>query len=83
MFQPASPAGINIRAIEWKTKDGGPASEDEAWAWAHGYGRDGFLLDETRQLVDEIKRTGKVEVEGYEITLSGRDKKLLSRTKKK
>jgi len=80
VFQPASPAGINIRAIDWRTKNNNPASDADSWAWAHAYGRDGVLLDVTRQLVQEIERTGKVEVEVYVITLSGRDKKLLSRT---
>lgn len=81
IFQPASPAGINIRAINWRTKENQPAPEDDAWAWAHAYHLNGPLKDETRQLVQEIERYGKVETAGYEITLSGRDKKLLNRKK--
>ncbi|MBA7694441.1 hypothetical protein ES703_103051 [subsurface metagenome] len=81
VFQPASPAGINIRAIEWRTKGSEDARDDDPWAWAFGYNQDGSFVDEARQLVQEIQRTGKVEIDGYEITLGGRDKKLLNRTK--
>ena len=81
VFQPASPAGINLHAINWRTKDNHTADEDEPWAWAHAYHREGGLRDEARQLVQEIERYDKVEVKGYMITLGGRDKKLLNRTK--
>ncbi len=81
--RPASPTGINIHALEWKTKGSQPARDDDAWAWAFAYDQDGVLMDAARQLVDELERYGKVEVDGYEITLSGRDKNLLSRKKLK
>lgn len=79
--QPGSPAGININLIEWKTKGNEPAREDDSWAWAFSRTHDGVIRDETRQLVGEIERYGKVEVGGYVITLGGRDKRLLSRNK--
>jgi len=79
--RPGSPAGLNIHAITWKKKGSEPAYETDSWAWAFAYQEDGFLKDETRQLVEEINRYGKVEVDGYVITLSGRDKTLLSRKK--
>jgi len=79
--RPASPAGINLNLLEWKTKGSQPARDDDPWAWAFAYDQEGFLLDAARQLVQEIERYEKVEVGGYEITLSGRDKNLLSRKK--
>lgn len=79
----ASPSGINIHALEWKTKGSQPARDDDAWAWAFAYNYEGGLLPAAEQLIQEIERYGKVEVSGFEITLSGRDKKLLSRKKLK
>lgn len=79
--QPASPAGINLHLLEWKTKGSQPARDDDAWAWAFSCDEDGILLDAARQLVQEIERYEKVEIDGYELTLSGRDKNLLSRKK--
>lgn len=79
--QPGSPAGINLHLLDWKIKDSKPASEADPWAWAFAYTRDGDLLDAARQLVQEIQRYGKVEVSGYEVTLGGRDKRLLNRNK--
>jgi len=81
VFQPASPAGINIHLLDWRNKENLPASESDSWAWAFAYTYEGGLRDEAHQLVQEIERYDKVEVGGYEITLSGRDKKLLSRKK--
>lgn len=81
VFQPASPAGINTRAIDWRTKGNEAARDDDPWSWAFGYTETGQLRDETRQLIAEIERYGKVEVNGYEITLGGRDKRLLNRKK--
>lgn len=79
--QPSSPAGINLNLIDWKKKGSEPARPEDPWAWAFAYDQDGPLRDETRQLVQEIERYGKVEVSGYEITLGGRDKRLLNRKK--
>lgn len=81
VFQPASPAGININVIDWRTKENEPAREGDPWSWAHAYHLNGPIKDEARQLVEEIERTGKVVIGEYELTLSGRDKMLLSRTK--
>jgi len=77
----ASPAGINIHALEWKTKDSQPARDDDAWAWAFSRNQEGYVLDAAKQLVQELERYGKVQVDGYEITFSGRDNQLLSRKK--
>jgi len=81
VFQPASPAGININAIDWKTKSSEPAREDDPWAWAFSREQEGHVLDAARQILQEIERYGKVEVSGYEITIGGRDKNLLNRKK--
>lgn len=81
--QPASPAGININVIDWRDRNSDIVGPDAKWAWAFTYNENGILQDETRQLVEEIGRYGKVEVSGYEITLSGRDGKLLNRKKLK
>lgn len=81
VFQPASPAGINIHAIKWRTKGNQPARDDDPWSWAFSKSPEGRPLDESRQLVEEIERYGKVEVNGYVITLGGRDKDLLNRSK--
>ena len=64
IFQPASPAGINIHALEWMNKDRSLASESASWAWAFAYEPDGTLLDAAHQLVEEIERYEKVEVSG-------------------
>lgn len=78
-----SATGINIRLLDWKLKGSEPATEQSSWAWAFAYDQEGFILDAARQLVQEIERYGKVEVNGYEITLGGRDKRLLNRKKLK
>lgn len=77
----ASPSGINIHALGWKNKYSDPAHDDNAWAWAFSRDREGQVLDAARQLLQEIERYGKVEVDGYEITLGGKDKTLLNRKK--
>jgi len=76
--------GININLIDWKRSNkagGGSAGPGDGWAWAFAYSQDGKLLDEAVQLVQEIERYEKVEVDGFEITLGGRDKNLLNRKK--
>jgi len=75
------PADINLDAIKWMKRGKQPAAPGDKWAWAFAYSRDGGVLPETRRLVEAIKRHGKVEVEGFEITLGGRDGKLLNRRK--
>jgi hypothetical protein len=79
VFVKPTHTNINLQLIDWRTKGGEPAGEHEPWAWAFAYGQDGALKDETRQLVKDIQRSGKVQVDGYEITLGGRDKNLLNR----
>ena len=76
-------SGININLLEWKIRGSKPAREDDDLAWAFSCDPDGYILDEARQLVEEIERLGKVEVAGYEISLGGRDNKLLNRKKLK
>jgi len=73
--------GINLNLIEWKIKGSAPATEHSPWAWAFVNDVEGNIRDETRQLVQEIERYGKVTVDGFEITRSGRDGNLLSRKK--
>jgi len=75
------PTDIDITAIKWMKKGKQPAGPGDKWAWAFAYDRNGHILPETRQLVEAINRYGKVEVDGFEITLGGRDGKLLNRRK--
>ena len=80
---PVSPRTTNalfdISEIEWKTKGSEPARVDDSWAWAFAYDRDGIVLPETQAILTELLHKDKVQVGIYEITLSGQDKKLLSR----
>ncbi|GAH84336.1 unnamed protein product, partial [marine sediment metagenome] len=79
----ASPSGININLLDWKNKYNDPARDDDAWAWAFSRNYEGGLLPAAEQLVQEIERYGKVEIDGYELTLGGKDKTLLNRKKLK
>jgi len=81
--RPASPAGININAIIWRNKYSDEVGPEASWAWAFSRDREGHIADEARQLVQEIERYEKVEVDGYEITLGGKDMTLLNRKKMK
>jgi len=76
-----NPTEINIHVIEWMKKGMQPASADDSWAWAFTTDQEGLLRSETRLLVQEIERYKVVEIDGYEITLGGRDKNLLNRKK--
>ena len=80
---PKSAQGIDLTKIEWKGKGSVPASAGDSWAWAFGYDQDGEYLPESRAIVMAIEAAGKVVIDGYEMTLSGRDKRLLSRNKVK
>ena len=81
----ASPSvqGIDLTRIEWKRKGSKPASAGDPWAWTFGYAQDGGYLPESETLVKALEQSGKVEMDGYVMTLSGRDKRLLSRKKLK
>jgi len=79
---PSPRAGtINTSGIEWKLKGSEPADFNAPWAWVFAYDKDGYVLPETEAIVNELMHTEKVQVGDYEITLSGRDKNLLSRKK--
>jgi len=75
--------GIDLDQIEWKLRGSEPADPDDPWAWAFAYDQDGAVLDETQALVKVLKRDGKALIDEYELTLSGKDKTLLSRKKLK
>jgi len=75
--------GIDLTKIEWKGKGSVPASTGDPWAWAFAYEQDGSYKDESKALVQRIEQYGKVEMDGYEMTLSGRDNRLLNRKKQK
>lgn len=81
----ASPSvqGIDLTKIEWKGKGSEPASAGDSWAWAFGYNEDGSYKPESAALVAAIEMAGKVVADGYVMTLSGRDKRLLNRKKLK
>ncbi len=75
---------VNIWGVEWKLSNrqgGGRASPEAGWAWGFGYDQDGVFLPEAERLIELIQRYGKIRVGQYEITLGGRDKRLLNRKK--
>ena len=75
--------GIDLTRIDWMGKGSVPASTGDPWAWAFAYEQDGSDKDESKALVQRIEQYGKVEMDGYEMTLSGRDNRLLNRKKQK
>jgi len=74
---PQAPSGSGV---EWKVKGGALANAEDGWAWAFAIDRDGKIPADREQLIDHLKRFGKVTQSGYEITLS-RDGKFLNRKK--
>ena len=81
--RPRRAPSINVMDIPWLKKGSEPASPYDPWAWAFAYDFDGDVFPETEELLEAIKRDGKVQVDGYEISLGGRDKNLLNRKKLK
>jgi len=82
---PAAPVAPSGGGIEWqvKEKDTGQnrlANADDGWAWAFTADRDGKIPADRVQLIDHLKRYGKVTQAGYELTLS-KDGKFLNRKK--
>jgi len=75
--------GIDLTQIEWKGKNSVPASAGDNWAWDFAYEEDGEYKPESRTLVQAIEQYGEVVMDGYKMTLSGRDKSLISRKKAK
>jgi len=71
------PADIEISAINWMRKEKQPAAPGDKWAWAFAYDRDGNPVN--AKLIDALKRYEKVRVGDYEISLGGRDGRLLNR----
>jgi len=71
--------GIDLTKIEWKGKGSVPASTGDPWAWAFAYEQDGSYKPESETLVKTIERDGGVTMDGYKMTLGGRDKRLLNR----
>jgi len=72
------PASIDF--IEWKLKGGTLANADDDWAWTFVAERDGSIPPSRQQLIEHLKRYGKVSQAGYEISLS-KDSKFLNRKK--
>jgi hypothetical protein len=73
---------LDISGIEWKKSNrdgGGHAGPDAGWAWAFAFTKDGGILMETVQLLQALDQYERVIVDGFEICLGGRDKKLLNR----
>ena len=76
--------GFDLDRIKWKAKGGELAEPDSHWSWAFSTDRNGFVLDETRPLVEAIERYGpEVVVGDYILKMSGRDGNLLSRRRLK
>jgi hypothetical protein len=74
---------IDIYAIDWMKKDREKANPEDSWVWAFAYDMDGKLRPETKYLVQYIQQYGEAEIDGFKITLSGSDEKLLNRKKLK
>jgi len=70
---------IDLDGIDWRTRDGEPASPEDEWAWAFSYTREGKLRPEARELVEAIGRYGSVKAGGFEAKLGGHNKRLLNR----
>ena len=83
VFTTPEAAGIDLTQIEWKLRGSEPASAGDPWAWAFAYNQDGETLLVTDALVKTIEQHGKALIDGYEITLGGRDENLLNRKKLK
>jgi len=73
---------IDLNGIDWRTRDGEPASPKDEWAWAFAYTREGEIKPETNELVEAIKRHGSVKVDDFEVKLGGRDGTLLNRRRR-
>lgn len=69
---------FNLDVINWRTREGQPATAEDGWAWAFAYTKEGQHMAETRELVEAIKRHVSVKTGGFEIKLGGRDGKLLN-----
>ncbi len=80
----AMPLDIDISGVDWRRSNkagGGVAGPGDGWAWAFALTKDGGIRRESAQLLAGLEQYGKVLVVGFEITLSGRDKRLLNRKK--
>lgn len=75
--------GVDLTQIDWRDKYNEKASAGDPWAWAFGYDQDGDYKPESKALVQCIEQYGKATMNGFEMTLSGRDGKLLNRKKQK
>jgi len=80
---PSSPQGVDLTKIDWRDRNNDEVGTGEPWAWAFGYNQDGTYNPESETLVKAIERDGEVVMDGYEMTLSGRDNRLLNRKKLK
>ena len=80
---PSSPQGVDLTKIDWRDRNNDEVGTGEPWAWAFAYDVDGDYWDESRSLVQAIERDGEVVMDGYVMTLSGRDNRLLNRKKLK
>lgn len=73
---------LDISGIDWKlpnNQGGGPAGPGAGWSWAFAYTKDGGIRRETLQLVQALEQYGTVRIGQYEISLGGREGKLLNR----
>lgn len=80
---PRQAPSVNVLDIPWLKKGSEPASPGDPWAWAFAFDMDGQVLPETEELLEALERDGKVQIDGYEISLGGHDKNLLNRKKLK
>jgi hypothetical protein len=78
--QPTTGDVVTWMVKEKATNQSRPANAEDGWAWGFIQERDGSIPPGRAQLVEAVKRLGKVAQAGYEITLS-RDGKFLNRVK--
>ena len=67
--------------IDWRTRDGKKATEDDLWAWAFASDRNGEPYPWLENILDAIEKSyaGYIEVDGFAYKMSGN--KFLQRSK--
>jgi hypothetical protein len=82
---PVENHAFDLTAVKWMFKDKAsgqnrPANLDDGYAWAFAATQNGVVPPERAPLVDFLKQHGKVQQNGYELTIS-KDGKFLGRTR--
>jgi hypothetical protein len=78
---PTESTAFDIGGIRWmlaKKDGGGEANLDDAFAWSFAANQTGQVPPEKKPLVEYLKQHGKVQQNGYELSIS-QDGKFLNR----